>query len=86
MVALVSVMDLDKGVAKTIMYYNRGDSFGELAIMNGSRRQSTVISKDNIQLLVLTDTVTWLSRMLFFSSDTQTQTHTDPHHLITSIP
>ena len=50
-------MDLDKGVAKTIMYYNRGDSFGELAIMNGSRRQSTVISKDSIQLLVLTDTV-----------------------------
>ncbi|XP_076468704.1 uncharacterized protein LOC143299406 isoform X2 [Babylonia areolata] len=54
--ALVSVMDADKGVAKTVMYYNRGDSFGELAIMNATRRQSTVISKDNMQLLVLTDT------------------------------
>nr|KAG5706415.1 hypothetical protein BaRGS_033176 [Batillaria attramentaria] len=49
-------MDLDKGVAKTVMYYNRGDSFGELAIMNNSRRQSTVISKENMQLLVLSDT------------------------------
>ncbi|KAL8560972.1 hypothetical protein ACOMHN_061186 [Nucella lapillus] len=49
-------MDLDRGVARTVMYYNRGDSFGELAIMNATRRQSTVISKDNVQLLVLTDT------------------------------
>ncbi|KAK3762783.1 hypothetical protein RRG08_040480 [Elysia crispata] len=51
--AVVSVMDLEKGVAKTVLYYGRGDSFGELAIMNATRRQSTVISKEDIELLVI---------------------------------
>ncbi|KAL3851624.1 hypothetical protein ACJMK2_015357 [Sinanodonta woodiana] len=41
---------------KTVMFLNRGDSFGDVAIMNHSRRESTVISRERIELLCMADT------------------------------
>ncbi|XP_045167047.1 uncharacterized protein LOC123530343 [Mercenaria mercenaria] len=52
--AIVSAMD--NGVPKTIMFLNRGDSFGDVAILNNARRETTVISREKIELLVMTDT------------------------------
>ncbi|KAK6176728.1 hypothetical protein SNE40_014971 [Patella caerulea] len=53
--ALVSEMDEDRQMAQTILVLTRGDSFGELAIVNRSRRQATVISKEPLELLVLSN-------------------------------
>ena len=39
------------------MFLNRGDSFGDVAILNGSRRETTVISREKIELLVMGDSV-----------------------------
>ncbi|XP_060593908.1 uncharacterized protein LOC132748342 [Ruditapes philippinarum] len=52
--AIVSAMD--DGVPKTIMFLNRGDSFGDVAILNNARRETTVISREKIELLCMTDT------------------------------
>ncbi|XP_063448953.1 uncharacterized protein LOC134728309 [Mytilus trossulus] len=53
---VVSAMDRKTNVRKTIMYLSRGDSFGEQAIMTRSLRQTTVISRDRIELLTISDT------------------------------
>lgn len=55
--AFAFVIDQDKGLAKTLTYYSRGDSFGESAILNGCKHQSTVVSQVAVQLLVLTSQV-----------------------------
>ncbi|KAL4226239.1 hypothetical protein ACF0H5_014223 [Mactra antiquata] len=51
--AIVSTMQ--EGIAKTVMFLNRGDSFGDLAILNNARRETTVISREKIELLCMTD-------------------------------
>lgn len=51
---------MDNGVPKTIMFLNRGDSFGDVAILNNARRETTVISREKIELLCMTDTVTYI--------------------------
>ncbi|ESO99282.1 hypothetical protein LOTGIDRAFT_158359 [Lottia gigantea] len=53
--ALVSGMDEDKQLAQTILVLKRGDSFGELAMVNRARRQASVISKEPVELLVLSN-------------------------------
>ncbi|XP_072029223.1 uncharacterized protein [Amphiura filiformis] len=52
---VVTVLDLSKGkpMAQTVAFLKRGDSFGELAILNNTRRASTVITKDTVQLLCI---------------------------------
>jgi len=48
---------MEEGVPRTIMFLNRGDSFGDIAILNNARRETTVISRDTIELLVMSDNV-----------------------------
>jgi len=48
---------MEEGVPRTIMFLNRGDSFGDIAILNNARRETTVISRDKIELLVMSDNV-----------------------------
>ena len=48
---------MEDGVPRTIMFLNRGDSFGDIAILNNARRETTVISRDKIELLVMSDNV-----------------------------
>ncbi|XP_052778604.1 uncharacterized protein LOC128216051 [Mya arenaria] len=52
--AIVSTME--NGVPKTVMFLNRGDSFGDVAILNHAHRETTVITRDKIELLCMTDT------------------------------
>ncbi|OWF34659.1 uncharacterized protein LOC110443900 [Mizuhopecten yessoensis] len=54
--AVVSMLDTKTKQAKTVLFLNRGDSFGEQAIMTQSLRQTTVISREKIELLVMGDT------------------------------
>lgn len=53
--AIVSTME--DGAPKTVMFLNRGDSFGDIAILNNARRETTVISRERIELLVMSDEV-----------------------------
>ena len=50
---VVSLLDVAKGVNKTLYFLSRGDSFGELALVNQARREITVVSKEHVELLVL---------------------------------
>lgn len=59
--AVVSTSDGESQSQKTVMFLNRGDSFGDVAILNGSVRETTVISREKIELLVMGDSV----RILF---------------------
>ncbi|XP_064632602.1 uncharacterized protein LOC135490947 [Lineus longissimus] len=52
---VVCILADDKQEARTVCFLHRGDSFGELAIVNQSARQSTVIAKDYIEMLVISD-------------------------------
>ncbi|CAH3013636.1 unnamed protein product [Porites evermanni] len=51
--AVVTVMEEHENFARTVHFLRRGDSFGELAILHDTRRQSTVISREPIELLVI---------------------------------
>lgn len=51
-------------MAKTVVTLTRGDAFGELAIVEKSRRKSSVIATERTGLLILTDDVSEIS-MLF---------------------
>ncbi|XP_052266404.1 uncharacterized protein LOC127868549 [Dreissena polymorpha] len=50
------VSTLEAGAPKTVMFLSRGDSFGDVSILNNSRRETTVISREKIELLCMTDT------------------------------
>ncbi|XP_068761592.1 uncharacterized protein [Montipora capricornis] len=51
--AVVTIMEEHENFARTVHFLRRGDSFGELAILHDTRRQSTVISREPIELLVI---------------------------------
>eukprot|EP00794_Sanderia_malayensis_P008979 gene8979-9937_t len=51
--AVVKIVDRQQNVARTIVFLKRGDSFGELALLHDTRRQSTVISREQIELLCI---------------------------------
>lgn len=53
--AVVSFLDSNTNTNKTVIFLNRGDSFGEQAIMTRTLRQTTVISREKIELLVMSD-------------------------------
>ena len=42
-------------ISTTACFLKRGESFGELGLINNSRRKATVISKEQVELLVFTD-------------------------------
>ena len=54
---VVSFLDPKSNTNKTVLFLNRGDSFGEQAIMTRTLRQTTVISREKIELLVMSDEV-----------------------------
>ncbi|XP_046335185.2 uncharacterized protein LOC124117385 isoform X2 [Haliotis rufescens] len=51
---MVAVLQ-ESGYAKTAVELTRGHSFGELAIMSGTTRQSSVITKTHVELLAVTE-------------------------------
>ncbi|XP_071081951.1 cyclic nucleotide-binding domain-containing protein 2-like [Haliotis cracherodii] len=52
---VVTVMDMESNQERTVLFLGRGDCFGDDAIINKCHRCATVISKEVIELLVLTD-------------------------------
>lgn len=50
-------MDGEYSVSRTVCFLNRGESFGELGLINNAPRQATVISKEPVELLVINDEV-----------------------------
>lgn len=48
-------MENKTGHSSTVCFINRGDCFGDIGIANQERRLATVISKENIELLVFDD-------------------------------
>ncbi|XP_067685461.1 cyclic nucleotide-binding domain-containing protein 2-like [Haliotis asinina] len=51
---MVAVLQ-ESGYAKTAVELTRGHSFGELAIMSGTTRQSSIITKTPVELLAVTE-------------------------------
>ncbi|KAK2163634.1 hypothetical protein LSH36_76g05033 [Paralvinella palmiformis] len=52
---IISQQEDDSLTSRTLCYLNKGDSFGELALINNSYRTATVISEGTVELLVVTD-------------------------------
>ncbi|CAD5115243.1 DgyrCDS4238 [Dimorphilus gyrociliatus] len=50
---LVTVYDRKDDVNKTVCFLNRGDSFGELGIINRAKRSTTIVSKETVEFLCL---------------------------------
>ncbi|KAK3602069.1 hypothetical protein CHS0354_008024 [Potamilus streckersoni] len=48
---VVMVMDIESKYARTVAHLYKGQAFGELAIINGTQRQSTIIAKETCELL-----------------------------------
>ena len=56
---MVAAFDPVKGLSRTVCFLGRGDTFGELAIINKTLREITVISKSRLELLCLQSEVGW---------------------------
>ncbi|KAK2163348.1 hypothetical protein LSH36_81g04047 [Paralvinella palmiformis] len=52
---VMTKMDDDYSISKTECFLGRGEAFGDLAIVNKAPRESTIISRDNVELLVFGD-------------------------------
>ncbi|XP_071961592.1 uncharacterized protein [Antedon mediterranea] len=50
---LVNVLEQGSLYAKTVVYLHKGETFGELAIVNKAQRQSTIIAREGIELLCI---------------------------------
>ncbi|XP_033098899.1 uncharacterized protein LOC117102626 [Anneissia japonica] len=50
---LVNVLEPGSQFAKTVVYLHKGETFGELAIVNKAQRQSTIIAREGIELLCI---------------------------------
>ena len=50
---MVCALDKEKGTSRLVCYLGKGDTFGELGILNQSPREITVISKSPVELLCL---------------------------------
>ena len=56
-VVIVTKQEEGTEVSKTDCFLERGDSFGELGLINNAPRRATVISKEEVELLVFSDEV-----------------------------
>ena len=54
---IISKYDKEKNINKTVTFLGKGDSFGESAILNNTEREASVISKENVEFLVITHEV-----------------------------
>ncbi|XP_033645962.1 uncharacterized protein LOC117305239 [Asterias rubens] len=54
---VVRVMEEGSDVQRTVVYLNRGETFGELGLVNKQTRKSTVISRDRVEFLCIDDVV-----------------------------
>ncbi|XP_071816743.1 uncharacterized protein [Apostichopus japonicus] len=52
---VINVLDEATGVSRTVVYLTRGESFGELGLLSRQRRQSTVIAREKLELLCISD-------------------------------
>ncbi|XP_022100115.1 uncharacterized protein LOC110984339 [Acanthaster planci] len=52
---IVRVLEEGSDNPRTVVYLNRGETFGELGLVNRERRKSTVISRDKVELLCIAD-------------------------------
>nr|XP_054750195.1 uncharacterized protein LOC129255905 [Lytechinus pictus] len=50
---VVSVMDEGTHQNRTVVYLNRGETFGELGLVNRAKRQATVIARERIEMIVI---------------------------------
>ncbi|XP_022080342.1 uncharacterized protein LOC110973663 [Acanthaster planci] len=82
---VVTVLDTKKGkrVAETVAMLKRGDSFGELAILNRTRRASTVISQDRVELLCIS--VEDFEDIFMLSGGIKRVNDPDQHAFLTSL-
>jgi len=55
--AIVTVFDEHSGANKPVGSLERGSMFGDEDIMRGDKRQSSVLSKEPVELLALLDSV-----------------------------
>ncbi|XP_038068813.1 uncharacterized protein LOC119738141 [Patiria miniata] len=76
---MVRVLEEGSDNPRTVVYLNRGETFGELGLVNRERRKSTVISRERVELLCIGDAV---SQPIFLSC---TITH-KTNELLKSLP
>ena len=60
---VVSRYDKKQDTNKTVCFMGRGDSFGDVAIIDREPRDSSVITKEATQFLVIRDEVTSLDQI-----------------------
>ncbi|XP_072179143.1 uncharacterized protein [Diadema setosum] len=51
---VVSVMDEGTHENRTVVYLKRGDTFGELGLVNRAKRQATVIARERVEMITIT--------------------------------
>lgn len=54
---IISKYDQEKNINKTVTFLGKGDAFGDLAILNNTVRETTVITKEKTEFLVITHSV-----------------------------
>ena len=54
---VLTAYDEERRACKTVCFMGRGDSFGDLAIINRAPRECNVITKDHVELLCLSEEV-----------------------------
>ncbi|XP_028406606.1 uncharacterized protein LOC114529077 isoform X2 [Dendronephthya gigantea] len=75
--AVVTVMDKKTQISRTVHFLKRGDSFGELAILHDTVRQSTIITREFSELLVISKE----DFIEIFMASRGVKTITDPDHV-----
>ena len=54
---VVTKMEPNSNISRTVTYLHRGDSFGELGVLYNARRSATVVSEGTVELIVVADEV-----------------------------
>ena len=62
---VITRMEENSSVSRTLCYLNRGDSFGELGIIGDQPRSATAISEGTVELLAFSEQVSiWLIQLM----------------------
>nr|KAG5711384.1 hypothetical protein BaRGS_006081 [Batillaria attramentaria] len=80
---IVAVKDDITGFAKIVCDINRGESFGELAIMNKGTRNSSVLTKTYTELLSISDTA---YEKIFMTGENRSLNDPDQYDFLSSMP
>ncbi|KAK7112636.1 hypothetical protein V1264_012064 [Littorina saxatilis] len=79
---LVTRFEPQSGSTRTLVSLEQGLSFGELAVITGSRRQATVSTKTDVELLCIS---AWDFEDIFMSGGTKTITDPDHNSFLRSV-